>query len=177
LSQDKSAVSYKILKKGGKNMKEVGRYDTAMQMFVQKARETDLGRAKFMRWLAENHRLEQPQAGPAGGYLALAAGLDDSENNRRKAILTIQTDMTKNSTLVKDIDQVLEKMGEDPTSEKLSSLQKEPVTEKANQVRRDPYDSSLQMFVRTERDLDPKHLRFYRWLAENGRLEHPVVGS
>ena len=38
------------------------------------------------------------------------------------------------------------------------------------------YDRALQMFVEGPRGLDLARLRFFRWLAENGRLEHPVAG-
>jgi hypothetical protein len=38
------------------------------------------------------------------------------------------------------------------------------------------YDSALQMFVQTPRPVDMSRLRFLRWLAEHGRLEHQVEG-
>ncbi|MGE3267566.1 MAG: hypothetical protein AB7P40_02390, partial [Chloroflexota bacterium] len=38
------------------------------------------------------------------------------------------------------------------------------------------YDSSLQMFVQSPRELDLSRLAFLRWLAEAGRLEHHVAG-
>lgn len=38
------------------------------------------------------------------------------------------------------------------------------------------YDSTLQMFVQTPRDVDVRRLAFMRWLAEQGRLEHAVAG-
>jgi hypothetical protein len=38
------------------------------------------------------------------------------------------------------------------------------------------YDGDLQMFVQAPRDLDTERLRFLRWLAERGRLEHEVAG-
>jgi hypothetical protein len=40
-----------------------------------------------------------------------------------------------------------------------------------------PYDATLEMFVREPRDADPRYLRFLRWLAEHGELEHGVAGS
>ena len=46
-------------------MKAVGRYDTALQMFVEEPREVDLRRLTFVRWLVENNRLEHPVVGPA----------------------------------------------------------------------------------------------------------------
>lgn len=38
------------------------------------------------------------------------------------------------------------------------------------------YDPSLQMFLEKAREPDLAHLRFLRWLAEQGLLEHPVYG-
>ena len=38
------------------------------------------------------------------------------------------------------------------------------------------YDGSLQMFVEEPRGINVERLRFLRWLAEQGRLEHPVAG-
>ena len=52
-------------------MKAVGRYDTALQMFVEEPREPDLRRLTFMRWLVENNRLEHGVVGPASGELVV----------------------------------------------------------------------------------------------------------
>lgn len=41
---------------------------------------------------------------------------------------------------------------------------------------RPSYDGDLQMFVLAPRDPDGRRLRFLRWLAEQGRLEHAVAG-
>ena len=38
------------------------------------------------------------------------------------------------------------------------------------------YDGTLQMFTQESRDADTRHLRFLRWLAEHGVLEHAVAG-
>lgn len=38
------------------------------------------------------------------------------------------------------------------------------------------YDGELQMFIEPPRDPDLRRLRFMRWLVENNRLEHPVIG-
>ena len=38
------------------------------------------------------------------------------------------------------------------------------------------YDGDLQMFVQASRDPDTEQLRFLRWLAEHGCLEHDVAG-
>ena len=38
------------------------------------------------------------------------------------------------------------------------------------------YDGDLQMFRAQPRDLNMQTLRFLRWLAEHGQLEHGVVG-
>jgi len=38
------------------------------------------------------------------------------------------------------------------------------------------YDGEVQMFVEKQREVDLAHLRFLRWLAERGNLEHAPVG-
>ena len=38
------------------------------------------------------------------------------------------------------------------------------------------FDRELQMFVEPPRGADPARLRFLRWLAEHGRLEHGTAG-
>jgi len=38
------------------------------------------------------------------------------------------------------------------------------------------YDSALEMFREAPRPLDPAHLCFLRWLADQGRLEHAPAG-
>ncbi|MGE3268250.1 MAG: hypothetical protein AB7P40_05845 [Chloroflexota bacterium] len=52
-------------------MKAVGRYDTALQMFVEEPRDPDMKRLAFLRWLIENDRLEHEAIGPATGELAV----------------------------------------------------------------------------------------------------------
>lgn len=54
-------------------MKAVGRYDTALQMFVEEPRDPDMNRLTFLRWLIENNRLEHPVVGPASGEFVVAA--------------------------------------------------------------------------------------------------------
>jgi hypothetical protein len=54
-------------------MKKVGRYDSALQMFVEDPREPDVNRLTFMRWLIENNRLEHEAVGPASGELVIVA--------------------------------------------------------------------------------------------------------
>ncbi len=39
------------------------------------------------------------------------------------------------------------------------------------------YDKDLQMFAETPKEPNPGKLAFYRWMAEEGRLEHPVSGD
>jgi len=39
------------------------------------------------------------------------------------------------------------------------------------------YDTNLQMFIEERRAPDMRRLRFLRWLAEGGRLEHEVAGA
>ncbi len=38
------------------------------------------------------------------------------------------------------------------------------------------YDTDLQMYVEPPRKPDLAHLRFLRWLAERGELEHEAFG-
>jgi hypothetical protein len=38
------------------------------------------------------------------------------------------------------------------------------------------YDGTIQMFIEAPREADVRHLRFLRWLAEQGTLEHAVAG-
>jgi hypothetical protein len=38
------------------------------------------------------------------------------------------------------------------------------------------YDSEVQMFVQRPREIDLGHLRFLRWLAVRGSLEHEPAG-
>jgi hypothetical protein len=38
------------------------------------------------------------------------------------------------------------------------------------------YDGEVQMFVQRPREIDLAHLRFLRWLAVRGCLEHEPVG-
>lgn len=38
------------------------------------------------------------------------------------------------------------------------------------------YDSDVQMFVQRPREIDVAHLRFLRWLAVRGSLEHEPLG-
>ena len=58
-------------------METVGRYDSALQMFVEEAREPDLRRLAFLRWLVANDRLEHPGIGPASGGL-VAVPVEDA---------------------------------------------------------------------------------------------------
>ena len=39
------------------------------------------------------------------------------------------------------------------------------------------FDGDLQMFVEQPRGGNLAHLRFLRWLAEHGRLEHETAGA
>jgi hypothetical protein len=48
----------------------VGRYDGALQMFVEGPRDVDPAYLNFVRWLVEHERLEHRAAGPATGELA-----------------------------------------------------------------------------------------------------------
>ena len=67
-------------------MKSLGRYDSALQMFVEPPREPDLARLTFLRWLVERGRLDHGPAGaPSGEVAALAAGADRSADQLRAA--------------------------------------------------------------------------------------------
>lgn len=52
----------------------MGPYDSTLQMFVQKPQPIDMSRLSFMRWLAEQGKLEHPMAGPSSGPLVGAEG-------------------------------------------------------------------------------------------------------
>ena len=47
----------------------MGPYDSTLQMFVQTPQPVDMTRLTFLRWLAENGRLEHRIAGPSSGPL------------------------------------------------------------------------------------------------------------
>ena len=55
-------------------MSETRRYDGVLKMFIEEAREPDLRRLEFQRWLAEHGRLEHDVAGPPAGRHASARG-------------------------------------------------------------------------------------------------------
>jgi hypothetical protein len=50
-------------------MAAMGPYDSTLQMFVQTPQPIDMSRLSFLRWLAENGRLEHRIAGPSSGPL------------------------------------------------------------------------------------------------------------
>ncbi len=50
-------------------MAAMGSYDSTLQMFVQTPQPLDMSRLTFLRWLAENGRLEHRIAGPSSGPL------------------------------------------------------------------------------------------------------------
>lgn len=43
-------------------------------------------------------------------------------------------------------------------------------------AKRNDYDGEVQMFVQRPREIDLAHLRFLRWLAVRGYLEHAPAG-
>ena len=51
-------------------MPAIGKYDTALQMFREDQKLVRLPHARFMRWLAEQGRLEHPAYGPPSGHVA-----------------------------------------------------------------------------------------------------------
>jgi hypothetical protein len=52
-------------------MNTVGLYDGNLQMFCEPARELDLGKLRFLRWLAEHDRLEHGTVGPSSGEIPI----------------------------------------------------------------------------------------------------------
>lgn len=50
-------------------MKPIGRYDGALEMFVQEGQAPDESTLRFLRWLAERGKLEHDIAGPPSGNL------------------------------------------------------------------------------------------------------------
>ena len=74
-------------------------YDADLQMFAERPREADPARLGFLRWLAEQGRLEHAAAGPPAGEYAtggLAAGAaattrGQRPRSRREGILTRTT--------------------------------------------------------------------------------------
>jgi len=53
-------------------MKDLTSFDGTLQMFRDAPRPVDLAQLRFLRWLAEQGRLEHPVAGPASGEFAAA---------------------------------------------------------------------------------------------------------
>ena len=57
-------------------MKDVQSYDGDLRMFREAPRPVDIDHLRFLRWLAERGRLENPAAGPPSGELATAHGAE-----------------------------------------------------------------------------------------------------
>lgn len=55
-------------------MIDIRDYDRNLRMFREPPRPIDMARLRFLRWLAEQGRLEHPPAGPASGELLALAG-------------------------------------------------------------------------------------------------------
>jgi len=55
-------------------MAAMGPYDSTLQMFVQTPQPIDMSRLSFMRWLAEQGKLEHRVAGPPSGPLVTRTG-------------------------------------------------------------------------------------------------------
>jgi hypothetical protein len=49
-------------------------YDASLQMFVEQPRGINVGRLRFLRWLAERGLLEQRPIGPSDGAFARLNG-------------------------------------------------------------------------------------------------------
>ncbi len=60
-----------------------GGYDGSLRMFTDPVREPDMGRLRFLRWLAERRRLEHGTAGAPSGEFAssrVIGGGSDGDN-------------------------------------------------------------------------------------------------
>jgi hypothetical protein len=55
-------------------LKDIGRYDGSLHMFVEETRSPDLRRLRFLRWLAEHDHFDRPAVGPASGDFADLTG-------------------------------------------------------------------------------------------------------
>lgn len=64
-------------------MTAMGHYDSSLQMFVQAPRELDRSRLAFMRWLAENDRLEHSVAGESTGECLLIPPQEETWRTQR----------------------------------------------------------------------------------------------
>jgi hypothetical protein len=51
-------------------MKDLARYDGALQMFCEQPKDVNLAHLRFLRWLLERGQLEHAPAGPSSGPLA-----------------------------------------------------------------------------------------------------------
>jgi hypothetical protein len=57
-------------------MGAVGVYDGDLQMFVEKPRELDLEKLRFLRWMVEQGKLEHAAAGHSSGKLVRLLKVD-----------------------------------------------------------------------------------------------------
>jgi hypothetical protein len=57
-------------------MSAVSVYDGDLQMFVEKPRELDLEKLRFLRWMVEQGKLEHTPAGEPSGKLACLRDVD-----------------------------------------------------------------------------------------------------
>ncbi len=57
-----------------------GRYDAELQMFCPQISEPDLKRLRFLRWLAEQGKLEHAVAGPPSGRYAVTAAEPEDQS-------------------------------------------------------------------------------------------------
>ena len=62
-------------------MNRLGLYDGTLQMFIERSRDPDLERLRFLRWLVERGRLEHGVAGPPSGSYWQAAPSDPAERS------------------------------------------------------------------------------------------------
>ena len=153
-----SGVSTVVNEKPDKN-----RLDLSKEEIVIKAasvRGHNMDKLKFMRWMVEQERLGNRVAGPSSGALTPEGA----------SMIEPKAEQPINPRLEQDL------RGGSETRKKVNPI---PVVRspKKNQDL-GPYDANLQMFVRVGEALEPNQetLDFLRWLAEQGRLEHDIVG-
>jgi hypothetical protein len=58
-------------------MKDLARYDGALQMFCEPPKDVNLEHLRFLRWLLERGQLEHAPAGPPSGPLTESAAADE----------------------------------------------------------------------------------------------------
>ena len=88
----------------------LGRFDGEIQMFVDAKRDPSLSYLRFLRWAAENQRLEHDVKGPEGGNYAYIMGKDTTENDKRAGLDYSKTaSIYSNWRLTTEISEILKR--------------------------------------------------------------------